>query len=92
MEPYYTGRTSPLPDGPDWTLDEFKILLASGGSAPPKIVAFLPGRTTEGISVVQQGDHAFHLGRNHSMLSRLMVDYLEDQRGKLVCPVCGRMF
>ena len=77
---------------PEWSLDEFKVLIAGGGKAPPKIAMLLPNRTTEAISVVQQGIHAFHLGRDHSMLSKVMVDYLEAERGVLACPVCGRIF
>jgi hypothetical protein len=77
---------------PDWTLDEFKTLLAAGGKAPAQLVGQIPTITAGTIAVVQQGIHAFHMGRDHSVLSRLMVDYLEEQRGKLVCPVCGRMF
>ena len=77
---------------PDWTLDEFKILLAGGGKPPAQLVTQVTGRTAGAVGVVQQGVHAFHLGRNHSMLSRLMADYLEAERGHLTCPVCGRMF
>ena len=77
---------------PDWTPDEFKTLLLGKGTPSFSLALQLPGRTAGAVGVVQQGVHAFHLGRNHSMLSRLMVDYLEEQRGNLVCPVCGRTF
>ena len=77
---------------PDWTLDEFKILLASGGKPSAELVSLFPNRTVGAVSAVQQGIHAFHVGHDHSILSKLMVDYLEDQRGCLTCPVCGRLF
>jgi|WetSurMetagenome_2_1015567.scaffolds.fasta_scaffold297980_1 hypothetical protein len=77
---------------PSWTLDEFRIVLESKGTPPFNLALQLPGRTAGAVAVVQQGVHAFHLGNNHSMLSRTMVDYLEEQRGTLVCPVCGRKF
>jgi len=77
---------------PDWTLDEFKTLLAAGGKTSATLVGQIPTQTAGAIAVVQQGIHAFHLGNNHSMLSKIMVDYLEDQQGHLVCPVCGRWF
>ena len=77
---------------PDWTIDEFKTLLAAGGKPPAELVGQIPTRTAGAIAVVQQGVHAFHLGNSRLLLSRVMVDYLEEQRGKLACPVCGRRF
>ncbi len=75
---------------PDWTIDEFKTLLAAGGKAPFKVVDQLPDRSAGAISVVQQGIHAFHLGRDHSMLSRMVVDHLKSQAGSVLCRVCGK--
>jgi len=77
---------------PDWTLDEFKVLLVSGGKPSAELVTLFPNRTPGAVSAVQQGIHAFHIGNDYSMLSKLMVDYLEEQRGHLTCPVCGRIF
>ena len=77
---------------PDWTLDEFKTLLNSKGTPSFDLALLLPGRKPIIVGVIQQGIHTFHLGEDHSMLSKLMVDYLEEQRGNLVCPVCGRKF
>jgi hypothetical protein len=77
---------------PDWSLDEFIIVLANPGMPPAKLIPQLPGRTGGAIGVVQQGIHAFHKGTNISTLSRLMVDHLETHRGSLVCPVCRWRF
>ena len=77
---------------PDWTIDEFKTLLEGKGISPFNLAFQLPGRIPKTVSGIQQGVHAFHLGEAHSMLSKLMVDYLEERQGNLVCPVCGRKF
>jgi hypothetical protein len=76
----------------DWTLDEFRTLLAGGGTSPVQLALRLPGRALAAVGEVQQALHAFHLGRDYSILSRLMVSYLEELRGYLACPVCGRVF
>jgi len=76
----------------DWTLTEFKIVLANPGSPSAKLADKLPTRSGGAIGVIQEGIHSFHRGANISMLSRLMRDYLEENKGSLVCPVCGRHF
>ena len=81
-----------MANAPDWTLEEFKILLDIGGKPSAQLSTQLPNRTAESISIIQQGIHAFHIGNDHSMLSRLMVDHLQAEHGYLKCPVCGRVF
>jgi hypothetical protein len=76
-KPIYS-EDQPMTNTSHWTLGEFDTLLNSKGTPPFNLVLQSPGRTAEAIGVVQQGIHAFHLGRNHPMLSRIMVDYLEE--------------
>lgn len=74
----------------DWTIDELKILLAAGGRPPAELVDRIPDRAATAIGAVQQGVHALHRGREVHGLSTETVDFLETQRGAVICPVCGR--
>jgi hypothetical protein len=48
----------------------------------------LPNRTPDAIQIIRNGIHAFHTGKNTSMLSKMMVRRLEGDTSGLVCPVC----
>ena len=74
----------------DWTIDELKILLAAGGRPPAQLVDSIPDRAAAAIGAIQQGVHALHRGREPHGLSSQIVDYLDTQRGSVICPVCGR--
>ena len=73
---------------PVWTQDEFEILLQSPTLSVDELHLKLPGRTADAIQIVRSGIHAFHTGKNVSMLSKMMVQRLEGDTTGLVCPVC----
>jgi hypothetical protein len=77
---------------PPWSIEEFKALLDAGNKAPVSLVDLLPLRTPGEIGSIQQAIHAYHRGKEASVLSRLMVEFLERKRGHVVCPVCVKIF
>jgi hypothetical protein len=74
---------------PDRTLEEFKTscLEEHGPGNARSAIAFPHPR---GNQRVRQGVHAYHLGRNHSMLSKMVVDHSKAEKGNVKCSVCGR--
>lgn len=77
---------------PDWTESEFEVVLNACGVLDEELAGRLPGRSPGAVRVVRAGIHSFHRGRNISMLSKMMLRYLESRRGALVCPKCGTRF
>ena len=73
---------------PDWTESEFEIVVKSY----EELLAKLQGRTVDAVEIVKQGIHNFHRGANTSMLSKMMLRYLEDKRETMICPKCGIRF
>jgi hypothetical protein len=73
---------------PVWTPEEFEILLRSPALSADDLHLKLPKRTPDAIQIVRSGIHAFHTGKNTSMLSRMMIHRLEDDTSSLVCPIC----
>jgi hypothetical protein len=76
---------------PDWTREEFAILLSSPGIPHEQLVADLPQRSPGAIEVVRNGVHLLHRGEpTHDILSRMMLAYLEPRRSTLeaLCAVC----
>jgi hypothetical protein len=79
------------PRAPDWTREEFAILLSSPSLSPPDLAADFPGRSSGAIEVVRQGIHLYHRGQpTHDILSRMMLAYLEPRRSTLeaLCAAC----
>ncbi len=74
---------------PDWTAEEFEILLQNSTLSVDQLHLKLPRQSTDAIQIVQGGIHAFHTGHNISMLSKLMVTRIKDDNTGLVCPICG---
>jgi hypothetical protein len=68
---------------PEWTTDEFEILLRSPALPVDDLHLRLPKRTPDAIQVVRSGIHAFHLGKNPSILSKMMVRRLEGNTSGL---------
>jgi len=79
---------------PEWTEGEFEVVLRGCGVSDEELAGRLPGgrRSPGAVGVVREGIHSFHKGRNISMLSKMMLRYLESRRGALVCPKCGTRF
>lgn len=73
---------------PDWSDQEFKILLDRSELLDEDVAKILTKRSAGAVGVVRAGVHNFHLGGNVSMLSRMMVDYLKKRRAHIICPVC----
>jgi len=77
---------------PDWSEEEFRVLLDRPDLADEEVAKILIGRSTGAIGVVRAGVHSFHLGGNVSMLSKMMLNYLQRRREPLKCPVCKTTF
>jgi sulfur relay (sulfurtransferase) DsrC/TusE family protein len=73
---------------PNWTENESEILLQSPTISDANLHLKLPKRTVDAIQVVRQGIHAYHTGKNYSMLSKMMVNRLENEKSNLICPIC----
>jgi hypothetical protein len=74
---------------PEWTTEEFETLLQNPSLTDERLHLKLPNRTPAAIQVVRGGIHAFHLGQNTSMLSKLMITRLRSGASRLICPICG---
>ena len=74
---------------PVWTREEFEILVSNSALSDAELVQKLPRRSSGAIGIVRAGIHAFHVGGNISMLSKMMISYLEEKAGSTICPICG---
>lgn len=77
---------------PDWSSEEFEVLLNNPLLTDAELAPLLPERSTGAIGVVRAGIHALHTGRNHSMLSQMMVQRLMAPSKPILCPLCKQMF
>ena len=75
---------------PEWTPKEFEILLSSPELSADALQLKLPRRTSDAIQIVRSGIHAFHIGKDTSMLSMMMLRRLEGDTAGLVCPICDK--
>lgn len=73
---------------PDWTIEEFEILIKNNHLSHEQLAQLLPGRTLGGIESVRQGIHLFHSSDNGSMLSEIMRQRLKEKRQSQTCPIC----
>jgi len=76
----------------DWTEDEFQTLITGYRLSDAELMSRLPNRTMGAINVVREGVHACHIGSNTSMLSQMMLSYLNRNQSTLECPKCGAKF
>jgi hypothetical protein len=74
---------------PKWTGEEFEKVLMSGSMDASELAELLPGRSVGAIEVVRQGIHSYHLGRDSTMLSEMMLERLADRRRPAICPICA---
>ncbi len=74
---------------PDWTEDEFDILMHAGRIPAEDLVAQLPRRSVGAINAVRGGVHHYHTAGGTSLLSAMQRRYLADRHGALACPHCG---
>ncbi len=71
---------------PDWSQEEFEILLQNPQFTDEELSSLLPKRTTEAIAVIRSFIHNFHRGGNASGLSKMMKARLEQRSWP--CPRC----
>jgi hypothetical protein len=74
---------------PDWTIEEFEILLNHNDLSGEQLAELLPRRTPDAVEVVRQGIHRFHATGDGSMLSEIMRQRIRDKHQSLTCPKCG---
>jgi hypothetical protein len=72
---------------PDWTDEEFLVVLRNSGVASEELAEQLPGRTVGAIDTVRQGLHEFHVKGTSSLISQVMVRFL-DGEPSWTCCVC----
>ncbi|MCL4487327.1 MAG: hypothetical protein M1570_04260 [Chloroflexi bacterium] len=73
---------------PDWTIAKFEIFLAHNDLTGEQLAELLPRRTAGAIEAVRNGIHLFHTRGDGSMLSEIMRQRIEQNRARLICPVC----
>lgn len=77
---------------PDWSKEEFEMLINNPGLLDKELASKLPDRTVGAIEVVRNGLHSYHKRGNVSMLSQMMLRCLEKKQGTLTCPRCSLRF
>lgn len=77
---------------PDWTEDEFGILLADPTLSSMELSKELPRRSPGAIDAVRDGVHAFHQAKDAPTLSQMMREQLEKKVSALTCARCGERF
>jgi len=72
-----------------WTQSEFAAL-AKGHALSAEDAAAASGRSKGAVDVVREGVCVYHRGsRDTTLLSQLQKDYLDANRGALICWRCG---
>jgi hypothetical protein len=74
---------------PDWTKEEFGILLQNNSLLNEGFTTLLPSRTIDAIQIVRSGIHEFHKKGDSTLLSRMMKESLTKSGIVLSCPICG---
>lgn len=74
---------------PDWSIEEFEILLKNNKLSSRQLAQLLPKRTPDAVEVVRQGIHRFHSIGDGSMLSEIMRQRLNEKHQLLTCPICN---
>lgn len=74
---------------PNWTEQEFEVLLQNPRLSDQEVAAKLERRTVGAVGVVREGLHNYHTGKHYeSILSKMMKRRLEEEPA-VVCPRCG---
>ena len=73
---------------PDWSVEEFEILIKNNHLSHKQLAQLLPRRTPGAVESVRQGIHLYHSSDNGSMLSEVMRQRLKEKRQSLTCPIC----
>jgi hypothetical protein len=88
----HTGAAMDGVRAPDWTIEEFDILLSGAEWTDEGLVEWLPRRTDGAIGAVRAFVHAAHSDGSRTGLSRMMQDRLAARKGTLTCAVCNARF
>ena len=70
-----------MPRAPDWTVDEFDVLLGSHGWREQQLASRLPRRTPGAIDAVGGAVHSFHTAGDSVLLSEIMRKELQGRPG-----------
>lgn len=74
---------------PDWTKEEFEILIRNNSLSAESLSARLTRRTQDAIQLVRNGIHDYHQKGNSTFISKMMKEYLTKSGTILACPICG---
>lgn len=75
---------------PDWTTEEFDVLIKNNSLSAESLSPRLPRRTPDAIMVVRNGIHEFHQKGFSTLLSKMMKDRITTLGIDLTCPICGK--
>lgn len=68
---------------PNWSREEFELLLASPSLTDDELAVRLPGRSVGAIRTIRAFVASFRRGGDISGLSRMMLDVLEREPGQI---------
>ncbi len=71
---------------PEWTDKEFDTLLKNPALTSGQLQEILPARSVGAIIIMREFIHNYHIGRDISGLSKLMVMLLKNSSWE--CPKC----
>ena len=74
---------------PDWTTEEFEILVQNNSLSAESLSVRIPRRTLDAIQIVRNGIHEFHQKGDSTLLSNMMKEYLTVSGKVLVCSICS---
>ena len=78
-----------MKQAPDWTKEEFELLIQNSTLSDESLAVRLPRRTLGAIQAVRSGVHEFHQKGESTLLSEMMKDHLTKSEAVFVCPSCG---
>ena len=78
-----------MKQAPDWTKEEFELLIQNSTLSDESLLVRLPRRTLGVIQAVRNEIHEFHQKGESTLLSKMMKDHLTKSEAAFVCPICG---
>ena len=77
---------------PDWTPQEFDIVVSAPNDSPQVLAQQLGSRTPGAVEWVRAGIHGYHTNGDVSPLSHMMRSRLDARSAPVVCPQCKAQF
>ena len=74
---------------PEWTKEEFDILVKNNSLSDESLSTRLPHRTLDAMQIVRSGIHEFHQKGDSTLLSKMMKAHLTKLGSFFECPICG---